>query len=163
EAFERERRDQRQHKRVEFQGAGETGIHASVGQLRQIVWNLLRNAADAMPDGGAIKVVVARDPESARVDRSGAASGAASGGPWVTLVVTDTGSGIPKTDLDRIFEPFFSTKNAGTGLGLATVARIVDDHRGTIEVASETGRGTTVTIRLPAAQSASRAGLEHAA
>jgi signal transduction histidine kinase len=69
----------------------------------------------------------------------------------VVLSVADTGVGIPRSDLDRIFEPFFSTKTGGTGLGLPTVARIVDDHRGTIEIGSEVGRGTTVTVRLPAA------------
>jgi two-component system sensor histidine kinase AtoS len=68
----------------------------------------------------------------------------------VALTVADTErGGIPRSDLDRIFEPFFSTKKTGTGLGLATVARIVDDHRGTIEVNSELGQGTAVTIRLP--------------
>jgi signal transduction histidine kinase len=101
-------------------------------------------------------VDVAANPESARIDRSRLE-------PQVTLTVTDTGSGIPKADLDRIFEPFFSTKTAGTGLGLATVARIIDDHRGTIEVASEVGQGTTVTIRLPAARGTSHAAMEHAA
>jgi two-component system sensor histidine kinase AtoS len=65
------------------------------------------------------------------------------------VVVTDTGEGIPRTDLDHIFEPFFSTKRTGTGLGLATVARIVDDHQGGIEIASEIGKGTSVTLRLP--------------
>ena len=125
-------------------------------QLRQVVWNLLRNAADAMPRGGTIKVELATESEPTRIDR-------ARPEPQVTLTVTDTGSGIPKADLDRIFEPFFSTKAAGTGLGLATVARIVDDHDGTIEVASQVGQGTTVTIRLPAARGTARAAMEHAA
>ena len=66
------------------------------------------------------------------------------------LTVSDTGVGIPKEDLDRIFEPFFSTKPSGTGLGLATVARIVEDHRGTIDLHSERGKGTVITLRFPA-------------
>ncbi len=158
QAFERERRDDRQPIRTEVNAAGELAIDAAGGQLRQVVWNLLRNAAEAMPRGGTIKVKVdvVVESESARVDRARAE-------PVVTLTVTDTGSGIPKGDLDRIFEPFFSTKTTGTGLGLATVARIIDDHRGTIEVASEVGQGTTVIVRLPAARGMSRAAMEHAA
>jgi signal transduction histidine kinase len=63
--------------------------------------------------------------------------------------VRDTGVGITREDLDHIFEPFFSRKPGGTGLGLATTARIVEAHRGTIEVASQPGKGTTFTIKLP--------------
>ena len=67
------------------------------------------------------------------------------------MIIADTGIGIPAEHLPRIFDPFFSTKGVGrgTGLGLAITRRIVEDHRGTIEVASEVGRGTTFTIRLP--------------
>jgi signal transduction histidine kinase len=64
--------------------------------------------------------------------------------------VADTGVGIPKEDLDHIFEPFFSRKAGGTGLGLAITARIVEDHKGTIEVSSELGKGATFTLRFPA-------------
>lgn len=150
QAFEREHREEHQPIRVEFQAAEEAGIDAAGGQVRQIVWNLLRNAAEAMPRGGTIKVQVSA-PHSTKAD------------PLVTLVVADNGSGIPKADLDRIFEPFFSTKKTGTGLGLATVARIVDDHHGAVEVVSTVGVGTTVIIRLPRASTNARAGLEHAA
>jgi signal transduction histidine kinase len=66
-------------------------------------------------------------------------------------MVRDTGIGIAKEDVDHIFEPFFSRKAGGTGLGLATTARIVEDHKGTIDVLSQPGKGTTFTIRLPAA------------
>ena len=71
--------------------------------------------------------------------------------PAVEVIIADTGIGIPAEHLPRIFDPFFSTKGVGrgTGLGLAITRRIVEDHRGTIEVASEVGRGTTFTIRLP--------------
>ena len=174
QAFERERRDQRQPIVVEFEAAGEAEIDAAGGQVRQVVWNLLRNAAEAMPSGGTIKVQVraASLGEETRRERANhlpqpgqtRSSSVPSFEPMVTLMVADTGSGIPKTDLDRIFEPFFSTKKAGTGLGLATVARIVDDHHGAVEVTSTVGVGTTVTIRLPrAAASSARASLEHAA
>ena len=156
QAFERERRDARQSIKTEFPTGDELEIEAAGGQVRQIVWNLLRNAAEAMPHGGTLKIEVTLDTDSARTDHRRDA-------PFAILTVTDTGSGIPKADLDRIFEPFFSTKNAGTGLGLATVARIVDDHRGTIEVTSVVGEGTAVTIRLPLAKPGSSADMEHAA
>jgi signal transduction histidine kinase len=70
-------------------------------------------------------------------------------GEHAVIAVSDRGGGIAADDLDRIFEPFFSRKEGGTGLGLATVARIVEDYRGTIEVASREGEGTLFTIRLP--------------
>jgi two-component system, NtrC family, sensor histidine kinase PilS len=146
-AFETERRPEQQPIRVELDLVSDAAVEAAGGQLRQIVWNLLRNAAEAMPTGGTISIALAHESEFAHPDRSGAG---------VRLTVVDTGAGIPAADLDRIFEPFFSTKNGGTGLGMATVARIVDDHRGTIEVGSEVGRGTTVTICLPAGQIVSR-------
>jgi signal transduction histidine kinase len=66
-------------------------------------------------------------------------------------MVRDTGIGIAREDLEHIFEPFFSRKAGGTGLGLATTARIVEDHKGTIDVLSHPGKGTTFTIHLPAA------------
>jgi signal transduction histidine kinase len=65
-------------------------------------------------------------------------------------MVRDSGVGIAEADLEHIFEPFFSRKPDGTGLGLATTARIVEDHKGTIDVKSKPGKGTTFTIRLPA-------------
>jgi two-component system sensor histidine kinase PilS (NtrC family) len=120
---------------------------------------LLRNAADAMTAGGTITVKIAR--ESTGGDGDG--DGGGDGQPWTRLTVADTGSGIPKADLDHIFEPFFSTKSGGSGLGLPTVARIVDDHRGTIEVDSEAGRGTTVVVRLPATRAAVAGAWDHAA
>lgn len=136
-AFEHERRQVNAAIAVTAHVEAGTLVHGGRAQLRQVVWNLLRNAAEAMPSGGRIDVRVVREAGTRL-------------GPMVLLAITDTGAGIPKADLDRIFEPFFSTKPGGTGLGLPTVARIIDDHRGTIELASEVGRGTTVTIRIPA-------------
>ncbi|HEX3694823.1 MAG TPA: ATP-binding protein [Polyangia bacterium] len=110
----------------------DVSLEGASGQLRQVVWNLVRNAAEAMPSGGEIRVRVSKD----------------SGHPL--LIISDTGAGIHKAHLERIFEPFYSTKVSGSGLGLATVARIVDDHRGHIDVDSEPGRGTTFTVRFAA-------------
>src|SRR5204863_5428918 len=104
--------------------------------IRQVLWNLIRNATDAMPKGGTITISAYREELTGGRRES-------------VLSVADDGEGIPKEDLDRIFEPFFSTKPSGTGLGLATVARIVEDHRGTIDTVSQVGQGTTFTLRFP--------------
>ena len=146
QAFELEKRGADQPIAVETSFEAGVRVQAAPGQVRQIVWNLLRNAAEAMPAGGRIALRVGR---SAVAPRSGAAPGGVDGARSAVVVVTDTGEGIPRADLDHIFEPFFSTKRTGTGLGLATVARIVDDHQGGIEIASEIGKGTSVTLRLP--------------
>jgi two-component system sensor histidine kinase PilS (NtrC family) len=110
---------------------------ADPAQLRQIVWNLLRNAAQASPPGAAVAVEV--DLETAGAQK------------WARLTVRDRGAGILPEHRARIFEPFFSTKQGGTGLGLATVHRIVEDHHGRIEVEPADGGGTRVTVRLPTA------------
>ena len=109
-------------------------VEAATGQMQQVLWNLLRNAADAVPEGGTIELSVRQLDTDPRV---------------AVLAVRDSGVGIAGEDLDHIFEPFFSTKPSGTGLGLATTARIVEAHRGTIEVSSVLGQGTTFTIKLP--------------
>ena len=101
-------------------------------QLRKVLWNLCLNALQAMPDGGELKVTVA--PSGGRL----------------LIRVADTGEGIESTDLGQIFEPFFSTKADGTGLGLALVHRIVQDHGGDIDVQSRPGVGTAFTLTLPA-------------
>ncbi len=101
-------------------------------QLRQALWNLCLNAIEAMPDGGEIVVGAAE-----RRDR-------------IEVWVTDTGDGIAATDLPQIFEPFFSTKPGGSGLGLALVHRTVVEHGGQVDVRSALGEGTTFTITLPA-------------
>jgi len=102
-------------------------------QFRQVVWNLCVNAVEAMPDGGELRV--------------GAAAASAQ---MLAVWVSDTGAGIAPDDLAHVFEPFFSTKPEGTGLGLALVHRIVQEHGGEIDVRSTPGLGTTFTIMLPA-------------
>jgi len=102
-------------------------------QFRQAVWNLCLNAVQAMPDGGELRV--------AMVVVAGR----------LLLRVNDTGEGIAPADLGQIFEPFFSTKPDGTGLGLALVHRIVQDHGGEIDVHSRPGVGSTFTVTLPRA------------
>ncbi len=133
--FEQERRPVEVRVTTDLQ-PGATMEGAS-GQLRQVLWNLLRNSAAAMPKGGDIRIVVARRERTNRDDE-------------VMLSVSDTGIGIAPEDLDHIFEPFFSRRPDGTGLGLAITARIVEDHKGRIEVASQVGKGTTFTLRFTA-------------
>jgi signal transduction histidine kinase len=100
-------------------------------QFLQVITNLLRNAADSMPNGGALTLRTRRD------------------GQMALLQVTDTGTGIPPDLMERIFSPFFTTKASGTGLGLAVSRKIVDDHGGRVEVQSKLGEGTTFSIYLP--------------
>src|SRR5262249_24482377 len=108
---------------------------ADPGQLRQVVWNLLRNAAEAAP-GEKITVSVRAEGEA------------------MVLGVHDRGPGIAPEHRARMFEPFFSTKETGTGLGLATVHRIVDEHKGSVEFECPEAGGTTVSVRLKRCQSA---------
>ncbi len=102
-------------------------------QFQQIFLNLILNATEAMPRGGQIRVTTRYSPG----ERS------------VVVEITDTGKGIDQSDLDKIFQPFFTTKRKGTGLGLAITKRLVEQHDGEISVSSELGEGSTVTIRLP--------------
>jgi two-component system sensor histidine kinase PilS (NtrC family) len=135
--FEHERREAAVH--VEVTAEPGAGVEAAAGQLRQVLWNLLRNAAEAMPTGGTVQIRVGQQ----KID--GAASA-------TVLAVKDSGVGIKREDLAHIFEPFYSTKRGGTGLGLATVARIVEDHRGHIEIDSHPGDGTEFVVRFPHVQ-----------
>ncbi len=112
-------------------------IQGDAQRLRQVFWNLLINACQAMPQGGEI-VITAR-PFTRENDQTS----------WWEISIADTGRGIAYDDRDKIFSPFFTTKTGGTGLGLAIVYRIVEDHRGTITVDSVPGKGTQFIIRLP--------------
>ena len=105
-------------------------------RLKQALANLILNAEAAMTDGGDLMIATEGQRRGVR------------------LHITDTGSGIAWEDLDRIFQPYYSTRAGGTGLGLPTVKRIVTEHKGALEVHSEVGRGTRFTIDLPAAEEA---------
>src|SRR6266567_1067751 len=116
-------------------------INADRDQFQQVFWNLLVNAAEAMPAGGIIKVgaeILADADMGINL------------GEVVKISVSDTGNGMAKDDIRQVFEPFFTTKPGGTGLGLATVYRIVESHAGCIQVDSTSGEGTMFTIYLPA-------------
>jgi two-component system sensor histidine kinase PilS (NtrC family) len=124
-------------------------VLADPTQVRQILWNLILNSVQAMPAGGRIRISlceVAEDPqESTSEDRNEALGGAG----FVEVTVTDTGVGIAPDVLDRIFDPFFTTKRDGTGLGLATVHRIVEANGGNLRVESRVSEGTVFRVRLP--------------
>lgn len=123
----------------------EPGISALVDpqQFRQAVWNLCLNALEAMPEGGELRV--------------GAGVVTQANSRRLKLWIADSGDGIDADSLPHIFEPFFSTKPEGSGMGLALVHRVVQDHGGDIEVRSYPGAGTTFTLRLPLTQSSHRA------
>jgi signal transduction histidine kinase len=122
--------------------SGETPtIRGDAEQLRHLLMNLILNAMEASSDGDEILVDVRGLP-------SGVDEWAAAGG--VRIEVIDRGSGIPPEIVDRIWDPFFTTRSEGTGLGLSICRRIVEDHRGTIQVRSDAGDGTVVTLTFPA-------------
>lgn len=123
-------------------------VEADPVMLEQVVINLVVNARDSMPKGGRLRIAM----ETVKVDQAyTAAHPEACVGEYVALSVTDTGTGIAPEHLPRIFEPFFSTKQAskGTGLGLATVYGIVKQHHGWVEVTTQTGVGSTFRVFLP--------------
>jgi signal transduction histidine kinase len=130
-------------------------VRASSTQLRQVVMNLISNASDAMGDRpGEIHV-------STQVVKVGGTAGPADPpeGDYLRLQVSDTGCGMTRQVQARIFDPFFSTKDSGRGLGLAVVQGIIRTHKGAIRVASEPGKGTTFEVLLPCAAKSVR---EHA-
>lgn len=116
------------------------------GQIGQVVQNLVMNAAQAMPQGGMIWVNLSNDASPPM--RSGLV------GATVRLSISDTGAGIRPEHVNKIFDPYFTTKSDGSGLGLATVYAIVKKHHGYIEVESEVGRGTRFRLWLPATRTA---------
>ncbi|HXG65967.1 MAG TPA: ATP-binding protein, partial [Blastocatellia bacterium] len=120
------------HQVIEEYPAEAVPYSGDPGQMRQIFWNLIRNAIHAMPRGGDLRVALDAPP-----------------GREVTITFSDTGAGMSAEQKERLFEPFNSS-SGGTGLGMAIVYQLVRDHNGRIVVESEAGKGTSVAIKLPA-------------
>ena len=106
-------------------------IHADESQLQQVFMNILMNAVEAVGSNGEVTV------------------GTENAGAHMMVFIRDTGMGIAKENLSRLFEPFFTTKKNGTGLGLAICQRVIEEHRGKIEIHSEPGNGSAFIITLP--------------
>ncbi|MSP15563.1 MAG: HAMP domain-containing histidine kinase [Myxococcales bacterium] len=115
-------------------------VNADAGQLRRVLLNLAKNALEATPAGGRVELCA---------------------GPGPRLTVSDNGRGIPEAERERVFTPFFTTREKGTGLGLAFVREIVLDHGGAVTLAEASGGGTVVTVELTAGPSSPAP--EHAA
>ena len=127
-------------------------VRADPGQLEQVLLNLVLNARDAMPTGGAVRI----ETSTALVDAASASAKPLEEvvpGTYALLTVNDTGSGMPPETLRHIFEPFFTTKEIGegSGLGLSTVYGIVKQSGGFVSVVSQLGRGTSFQVFLPLA------------
>lgn len=106
--------------------------------MKQAVLNILKNAISAMPDGGRLRVQTVQK------------------GNELLLKISDTGVGIPDEHMDKIFEPYFTTKDFGSGLGLTLVYKILKEHMGDIEINSKVGEGTSITLRFPVPQKEKR-------
>ncbi|HXY13801.1 MAG TPA: ATP-binding protein [Terriglobales bacterium] len=119
-------------------------VRMDPSELQEIILNLVLNARDAMPYGGQISIVTRNGPAVLEGDSAGA----------IELAISDKGVGMDANTLARAFDPFFTTKEIGqgTGLGLATVRRIVMQQEGKVEIESEPGKGTRVIVHLPATE-----------
>jgi signal transduction histidine kinase len=111
----------------------EAPFHGEEKRLQQSFLNILLNAQQALQSEGTIKVSMAQE------------------GKYYILVFEDDGPGIPEKTMERLFEPFYTTKNTGSGLGLAIVKKVIEEHNGHVEIKSERGAGTKVTVKLPVA------------
>jgi two-component system sensor histidine kinase PilS (NtrC family) len=120
---------------LSLQRIGPLHVLGDSARMKQVLYNLLANAEQSMDWAGEITILLSAIMATSR--------------PQVELSVTDQGSGIEGENLERIFQPFFTTKDRGTGLGLAVIHRVIEDHDGHIQVDSELNKGTTFTVSLP--------------
>ena len=126
---------------------GDAWARVDVGQIEQVILNLVINSRDAMPKGGKVRIEI----EQGSGPTADSLNMGAQPDRWVMLSVSDSGSGMSPDIVSKIFEPFFTTKTVGTGLGLSTVYGIVRQTGGDVSVSSQPGHGTTFRIYLPGA------------
>lgn len=128
-------------------------VEGDTRQIRQVIMNLIKNASDAIGnESGWITVTVGVAEVSRSYLEGAVIGGDLPAGLYVTLEVSDTGCGIPREDLQKIFDPFYSSKREGRGLGLAAARGIINNHGGALRVYSEVGKGSSFKILLPASQ-----------
>lgn len=125
--------------------------HVDAGQISQVIHNLIINADQAMPDGGVLSIQAAN---TAVDDVDSEALVSLKPGPYVKVIIQDEGCGIAEDRCQKIFDPYYTTKDDGNGLGLFTSYNIIKQHEGHIEVCSVVGKGTTFSIYLPATDQA---------
>ncbi len=116
-------------------GADLPQVRVDADKVRQIILNVLRNSCEAVETGGEIKICVERTDTPS--------------GPWLRTEISDNGRGVPRKDWENVFEPFYTTKASGIGLGLAIARKILEQHSGTIRVKSQEGAGSCFEILLP--------------
>ena len=112
-------------------GAREPMIRADVEQIKQVFFNVIGNAIDAVPEGSEIRIISGLDERH------------------IFAQIVDQGSGISKENISRVFEPYFTTKKTGHGIGMMIVHRIMRDHDGEVGIDSKEGSGTIVTLKFP--------------
>ncbi len=117
----------------------ELHCHGDLEQLRQVCFNLILNALQAMPEGGELRIRASYIHET-------------DAGRYVDITIEDNGCGIADEAIDRVFIPFFTTREGGAGLGLCVVYRVIQAHQGAIQISSNCERGTIISIQLPAEQ-----------
>ncbi|MDO9565946.1 MAG: ATP-binding protein [Candidatus Desulfaltia sp.] len=110
----------------------QNNIYGNKAEIRQVIWNLILNAVQAMPEKGILKIETTSNEKK-----------------YLEILISDNGCGIEAKDQDKVFEPFYTTKKNGTGLGMAIVNRIVESHMGKITIKSKPGKGTDCIISLP--------------
>lgn len=128
-------------------------VKVDAGQIKQVFLNLLFNAVQAMPKGGSLTIatrVTGDRPQVRGKDLMPGTVYPVPEGKFMEISFIDTGGGIPRDELDKVFSPFFTTRENGTGLGLAIAHKIVESHGGRMKVRSELSRGTTFDVILPA-------------
>ena len=120
----------------------QTSIYGNKAEIRQVIWNIISNAVQAMPEGGKLKIETTPIPPLVKGEFPDTKE-------YLEIRISDNGCGFEKKNQDKVFEPFYTTKKNGTGLGLAIVNRIVESHMGKIRIKSKPGKGTNCVVLLP--------------